>query len=91
MVNWVTDLLVPQLTSSWGIIFFIALGVVYGYGCYIVLLYVARNTKEVRQKNPYISKIHTFVILTQVALSVILVYLTLSIIMYSEYYTLAFS
>lgn len=88
MVNWVTDLLVPQLTSSWGIIFFIALGVVYGYGCYIVLLYVARNTKEVRQKNPYISKIHTFVILTQVALSVILVYLTLSIIMYSEYYTL---
>lgn len=88
MINWVTDLLVPQLTSSSGIIFFIVMAIIYGYGAYVILSYAADNTKEVREKNSYISKIHIIVIFTQVVLSAILVYMISSIIIYSEYYTL---
>ena len=87
MINWVTDLLVPQLTSRSGIVFFIVLAFVYGYGSYFLLSFVTRNTREIREKNASIKKIHILVIASQIALSATLTYIIISIITSSKYYT----
>jgi hypothetical protein len=87
MINWVTDLLVPQLTSRSGIVFFIVLAFVYGYGSYFLLSFVTRNTREIREKNASIKRIHILVIASQIALSATLTYIIISIITSSKYYT----
>jgi hypothetical protein len=89
MLNWVTDLLVPQLTSYSGITFFVVLSIVYGYGWYFLLSFVSRTTREIREKNAHIKWIHFIIILSQVILSAILIYIIFSILTFSEYYTVS--
>src|SRR5919197_181017 len=87
MINWVTDLLVPQLTSRSGIVFFIVLAIVYGYGSYFLLSFVTRNTREIREKNTSTRRIHLLVIASQIALPAILTFIIISVITSSKYNT----
>jgi hypothetical protein len=86
-INWVTDFLVPELTSFWGITFFVILAVVYGYACFFLLSFVTRITVEIRKKDAYINRIHTIIIITQAILSAIFAYILISIFISSQYYT----
>ena len=87
MVSAVTDLLVPQLTSVWGIIFFIILVIIYGFGLYAILTFLRHNTREIREKNPQVKRVDAMIIISQVVLLALVFLILFTILIDSKYYT----
>ena len=51
MINNVSDALVPQATSKWGILFFVILAIVFAISQQLLLRFVWWKTKDIRSKS----------------------------------------
>ena len=51
MINNVSDFLVPQTTSKWGISFFVVLAIVFAISQHLLLRFVWWKTKDIRSKS----------------------------------------
>jgi len=87
MINNVSDFLIPQTTSKWGISFFVVLGVVYGVSQYFIFRFVWWKTKYVRLKSSLIDGLLKVVIVSQYALLAILAITIFQILFLSHYNT----
>jgi hypothetical protein len=87
VLNQVSDFLIPQLTSFWGICLFMIVAGVYGVGSYFMLTFVNRHTKQIRSKNKFVRIVHLGVIITQLVLSALLVYVIVAVTIFSQYFT----
>jgi hypothetical protein len=88
MINNVSDFLIPQTTSKWGISFFVVLGVVYGVSQYFIFRFVWWKTKYIRSKSSRVNSLLKIVILSQYALLAILI-ITIYQILFLSYYNTA--
>ena len=87
MINIVSDFLIPQTTSVWGISFFIMLSIVLAISQYLLLRFVLLKTKDMRSKSFLFNGLQKIVIASQctlLAILIVIIYQTLSM---SQYYT----
>ena len=87
MINTVSDFLIPQTTSVWGISFFIMLSIVFAISQYLLLRFVWLKTKDIRSKSFIFSGLQKIVIASQYALLAILIVIIYQILFISQYYT----
>ena len=65
MIGTVSDFLVPQTTSVWGISLFIVLSVVFAFSQYLLLRFVWLRTKDIRSKSFLFNGLQKIVIASQ--------------------------
>jgi hypothetical protein len=87
MIGTVSDFLVPQTTSVWGISLFIVISVVFAFSQYLLLRFVWLKTKDIRSKSFLFNGMQKIVITSQCALLAILIVIIYQILFMSEYYT----
>jgi hypothetical protein len=87
MINTVSDFLVPQTTSVWGISFFIMLSIVFTISQYLLLRFVWLKTKDIRSKSFIFNGLQKIVIASQCTLLAILIVIIYQILFMSQYYT----
>ena len=87
MVNNVSDYIYSQLVTSLGIIFFIAIAIVYILGQYFILRFVKDESKEIRAKHLFIRVTHNAATVIQYALVATLIFIILEILLTSRYHT----
>ena len=87
MVNNVSDYIYSQLVTSLGIIFFIAIAIVYILGQYFILRFVKDESKEIRTKHLFIRVSHNAATVIQYALVATLIFIILEILLTSRYHT----
>ena len=87
MVNNVSDYIYSQLVTSLGIIFFIAIAIVYILGQYFILRFVKDQSKEIRTKHLFIRVSHNAATVIQYALVATLIFIILEILLTSRYHT----
>ena len=87
MIDSVSDFLVPQTTSVWGISFFVMLSVVFTISQYLLLRFVWLKTKDIRSKSFIFNGLQKIVIASQCTLLAILIVIIYQILFMSQYYT----
>ncbi|HEX7178894.1 MAG TPA: hypothetical protein VF220_04150, partial [Nitrososphaeraceae archaeon] len=87
MINTVSDFLVPQTTSVWGISFFIMLSIIFTISQYLLLRFVWLKTKDIRSKSFLFNGMQKIVIASQCTLLAILIVIIYQILFMSQYYT----
>jgi hypothetical protein len=87
MINNVSDFLVPQTTSKWGVTFFVILAIVFAISQYLLLRFVWWKTKNIRSKSLLINGFLKVVIASQYTLLVILIIIIYQILFRSQYNT----
>jgi hypothetical protein len=87
MINIVSDFLIPQTTSVWGISFFIMLSIVLALSQYLLLRFVWLKTKDIRSKSFLFNGLQKIVIASQCTLLAILIVIIYQILFTSQYYT----
>ena len=87
MINNVSDFIVPQTTSKWGILFFVILAIVFAISQQILLRFVWWKTKDIRSKSFLINALIKVVIASQYTLLAILIIIIYQILFTSQYYT----
>ena len=87
MINIVSDFLIPQTTSVWGISFFIMLSIVLAISQYLLLRFVLLKTKDMRSKSFLFNGLQKIVIASQCTLLAILIVIIYQILSMSQYYT----
>ena len=88
MIGTVSDFLVPQTTSVWGISFFILLSIVCVISQHLLLRFVWLKTNDIRSKSFLFNGLLRTVIAFQYTLLVILIVITYQILFMSQYYTM---
>lgn len=73
MMGTVSDFLVPQTTSVWGISVFIIISVVFAFSQYLLLRFVWLKTKDIRSKSFLFNGMQKIVIASQCTLAAILI------------------
>src|SRR5690348_17143928 len=73
MINNVSDFLVPQSTSKWGVIFFVMLAIVFAISQYLLLRFVWWKTKNIRSNSLLINGLLKVVFASQYTLLAILI------------------
>jgi hypothetical protein len=87
MIGTVSDFLVPQTTSVWGISLFIVISVVFAFSQYLLLRFVWLKTKDIRSKSFLFNGMLKIVIAFQCTLLAILIVIIYQILFMSQYYT----
>jgi len=87
MINNVSDFLTPQLTSAWGISFFVLMGVVFAVSQQLLIRFVWWKTKDIQSKSLLINRFLKVVIACQYALLTILIILLYQILFTAQYDT----
>jgi hypothetical protein len=87
MIGTVSDFLVPQTTSVWGISLFIVISVVFAFSQYLLLRYVWLKTKDIRSKSFLFNGLQKIVIASQCTFLAILIVIIYQILFMSQYYT----
>ncbi len=87
MLSTVSDFLVPQTTSFWGISFFVVISVVFAFSQYLLLRFVWLKTKDIRSKSFLFNSMQKIVIASQCTLLAILIVIIYQILFMSQYYT----
>lgn len=85
MINQVSDFLVPQLISDFGIVLFCIFGVIAGICQYFILDYVKRKIIYQYSKSPSTRLLHRIVSIIQYSLFAIILFLILQILFSSSY------
>ena len=86
MINTVSDFLVPQITSVWGISFFIAISIMFAISQYLLLRFVWLKTKDIRSKSFLFNGLQKIVIASQYIMLSIIVVIICQILFLSQYY-----
>jgi hypothetical protein len=87
MIDIVSDFVIPQTTSVWGISFFIVISIVFIISQYLLLRFVWLKTKDIRSKSFIFSGLLKIVIAFQYTLLAILIIVVYQILFMSQYYT----
>lgn len=87
MLSTVSDFLVPQTTSFWGISLFVVISVVFAFSQYLLLRFVWLKTKDIRSKSFLFNSMQKIVIASQCTLLAILIVIMYQILFMSQYYT----
>lgn len=87
MIATVSDFVVPQTTSIWGISFFILISVISVISQYSLLRYVWLKTKDIRSKSFLLSSLMKIIISSQCILLTIQAIIIYQILFMSQYYT----
>jgi hypothetical protein len=87
MIGTVSDFLVPQTTSVWGISLFVVISVVFAFSQYLLLRFVWLKTKDIRSKSFLFNGLLKLVIALQYLLLAILIVIIYQILFMSQYYT----
>jgi hypothetical protein len=87
MINNVSDFLVPQTTSKWGVTFFVILAIVFAISQYLLLRFVWWKTKNIRSKSLLINGFLKVVIASQYTLLAFLIIIIYQILFRSQYNT----
>ena len=87
MIGTVSDFLVPQITSVWGISLFIVISIVFIISQYLLLRFVWLKTKDIRSKSFLFNGLLKIVIAFQYTLLAILIVIIYQILFMSQYYT----
>ena len=87
MIGTVSDFLVPQTTSVWGISFFILFSIVCVISQHLLLRFVWLKTKDIRSKSFLFNGLLKIVIASQYTLLTILIVIIYQILFMSQYYT----
>ena len=87
MISTVSDFLVPQTTSVWGISVFILFSIVFTISQYVLLRFVWLKTKDKRSKSFLFNGLLKIVIAFQYTLLAILIVIIYQILFMSQYYT----
>ncbi len=87
MIGYVSDFLVPQTTSIWGISFFILFSIVYTISQHLLLRFVWLKTKDIRSKSFLFNGLLKTLIAFQYTLFAILIVIIYQILFMSQYYT----
>ena len=86
MIGTVSDFLVPQTTSVWGISLFIMISVVFAFSQYLLLRFVWLKTKDLRSKSFLFNGMQKIVIASQCTLLAILIVIIYQVLFMSQYY-----
>lgn len=87
MLGTVSDFLIPQTTSIWGISFFILFSIIYAISQHLLLRFVWLKTKDIRSKSFLFNGLLKIVIVFQYTLLAILIVVIYQILFMSQYYT----
>jgi hypothetical protein len=87
MIGTVSDFLVPQTTSVWGISLFVVISVVFAFSQYLLLRFIWLKTKDIRSKSFLFNGLLKLVIALQYLLLAILIVIIYQILFMSQYYT----
>jgi hypothetical protein len=87
MIGTVSDFVIPQTTSVWGISFFIVISIIFAVSQYLILKYVWLKTKDIRSKSFLFNGLLKIVIASQYTLLAILIVIVYQILFMSQYYT----
>ena len=87
MINTVSDFLVPQITSVWGISFFVVISIVFAISQYLLLRFVWLKTKDIGSKSFLFNGLQKIVIGSQYILLLIIVMIVFQILFLSQFYT----
>ena len=85
MIGTVSDFLVPQTISMWGIAFFIVLAIVFAISQHLLLIFTWLKTKDIRSKSFLFNGLIKIVIVSQYMLLVILMVIVYQILFMSQY------
>ena len=88
MISTVSDFLVPQTISMWGIAFFIVLAIVFAISQHLLLIFTWLKTKDIRSRSFLFNGLIKIVIVSQYMLLVILIVIVYQILFMSQYYTM---
>lgn len=86
MIGTVSDFLVPQITSVWGISFFVLFSIICAISQHLLLRFVWLKTKDIRSKSFLFNGLLKIVIACQYALLAILMVIIYQILFISQYY-----
>ena len=86
MIGTVSDFLVPQTTSVWGISFFILFSIVCVISQHLLLRFVWLKTNDIRSKSFLFNGLLKIVIASQYTLLTILIVIIYQILFMSQYY-----
>ena len=87
LINTVSDFLVHQTTSIWGISFFVIVAIVYAVSQQLLLRFVWSKTKDIRSKSLAIRRLLTTITVAQYSLLGILIIILYQILFMSYYNT----
>jgi hypothetical protein len=87
MLSTVSDFLVRQTTSFWGISFFVVISVIFAFSQYLLLRFVWLKTKDIRSKSFLFNSMQKIIIASQCTLLAILIVIIYQILFMSQYYT----
>ena len=87
MIDSVSDFVIPQTTSVWGISFFVVISVVFTITQYLLLRFVWLKTKDIRSKSFLFNGLLKIIIASQYTLLAILIVIIYQILFMSQYYT----
>ena len=87
MINTVSDFLVPQITSVWGISFFIVISIMFAISQYLLLRFIWLKTKDIRSKSFLFNGLQKIVIASQYILLSIIVMIIYQMLFLSQFYT----
>jgi len=87
MINGVSDFLIPQTTSKWGVLFFVIVSIVFAISQQLLLRFVWMKTKDIRSKSFLINSLLKVVIAFQYSLLAILIILIYQILFTSQFST----
>jgi hypothetical protein len=76
-----------QAFSSWRFASFVIISAIFVVGQYLVLEFVKKRIKEISSKSKFsVQRIHTIVTITQYIIAIIVAFITLQVIVSSQYY-----
>jgi hypothetical protein len=81
------DVMKDFAVSFWGVVIFITVAAICGFGQFFILASVRAKNREIKIKKANLSKLEVAVIVAQYLLIAISVFLVLQIILYSQYYS----
>lgn len=87
MINYVSDFIFAELVTSFGVGLFIAIGIAYIFGQYVILEFVKQESKEIRVKHSFIKIIQKIITGIQYALAAILIFIIFEILFFSQYHS----
>jgi hypothetical protein len=87
MIDTVSDFVIPQTTSVWGISFFIVISIIFAVSQYLILRFIWLKTKDIRSKSFLFNGLLKIVIASQYTLLAILIVIVYQILFMSQYYT----
>ena len=87
LINTVSDFLVHQTTSIWGISFFVVVSIVYAVSQQLLLRFVWNKTKDIRSKSLAIRRLLKTITVAQYSLLGILIIILYQVLFMSHYNT----